>query len=198
MIKQLVNIVEFPQLYNILSELKNLFSFKVINFLDYSDFVTTENFDKNIKYNTIIIVNKKNHDTFFKKYRGENTIQVFEDLPIKLEELLDKINIQLIKQEYTLQSSITIKSYTLDLNRRVIVSNITELKLTEREIDIILFLNNCNAPQSIDTLQTKVWRHSFNLETHTVETHIYRLKKKFFDKFNDNNFIISLKTGYKI
>ena len=72
------------------------------------------------------------------------------------------------------------------------------MKLTEREIDIILFLNQNKTPQSVDTLQNKVWGHLFDLETHTVETHIYRLRKKIKEKFNDINFIISHDDGYVI
>ena len=70
--------------------------------------------------------------------------------------------------------------------------------LTEREVDLILFLNNAKKPTSIDVLQKEVWGHSISLETHTVETHIYRLRKKIKDKFNDENFIISTDRGYKI
>ena len=84
------------------------------------------------------------------------------------------------------------------MNKRVIIKNNKELKLTEREIDIILFLTKCNKTQSINILQNKVWGYSSDLETHTVETHIYRLRKKFLDNFVDNNFIISSNNGYKI
>ena len=75
---------------------------------------------------------------------------------------------------------------------------IKELKLTEREIDIILFLKNQIIPQSVNMMQNKVWGYSSDLETHTVETHIYRLRKKIKDKFNDKNFITSEEEGYKI
>ena len=125
-------------------------------------------------------------------------VLIFEEFPIKLEKLLDDINIHLIKQEYNSQSSINIKQYTLNLNKRIIINNNEELKLTEREIDIILFLKNCDKPQSINNLQIKVWKYSFNLETHAVETHIYRLRKKVFDKFKDNAFIVSSTDGYTI
>ena len=80
----------------------------------------------------------------------------------------------------------------------MIKSNKQNLKLTEREIEIILFLQNSKTPQKIENLQRKVWGHNSNLETHTVETHIYRLRKKIIDKFKDGNFINSTKTGYKI
>ena len=73
-----------------------------------------------------------------------------------------------------------------------------DLKLTEREIEIILFLNSKDKPQSIDVLQKEVWGYSENLETHTVETHVYRLRKKINETFEDSNFLVSSKDGYKI
>ena len=76
--------------------------------------------------------------------------------------------------------------------------NTNELKLTEKEVEIITFLNSKNSEQSILKLQEKVWGYSSELETHTVETHIYRLRKKIYDCFNDNNFIVSYNNGYKI
>ena len=72
------------------------------------------------------------------------------------------------------------------------------LKLTEKEADIIVFLNNSKESQSIENLQNKVWGHVSDLETHTVETHIYRLRKKLMDVFDGDKFIISTKEGYKI
>ena len=72
------------------------------------------------------------------------------------------------------------------------------MKLTEREIEIIIFLNKSISAQNIENLQKEVWGHNSNLETHTVETHIYRLRKKILEKFNDSNFIKSLKAGYSI
>ena len=70
--------------------------------------------------------------------------------------------------------------------------------VTQKEIDIILFLNDYKKPQKVNTLQSKVWGYSLELETHTVETHIYRLRKKINDKFKDNNFILSNDEGYFI
>ena len=80
----------------------------------------------------------------------------------------------------------------------MIKKNDESLKLTEREIEIILFLKNSNAPQNIENLQKEVWGHNSDLETHTVETHIYRLRKKISEKFEDSSFINSTKSGYKI
>ena len=123
---------------------------------------------------------------------------LIDDVPIKLEQLLNLINIRLIKKKYDFQSQLNIKNSSLNLNSRVISFQGTELKLTEREIDIILFLNDKKLPQTISSLQNSVWNYSNKLETHTVETHIYRLRKKINDKFNDDKFIISHENGYLI
>ena len=95
--------------------------------------------------------------------------------PIEIYNLIEKINIQLIKQKYDFQSKIKLKNYSLDLNSRTITKNDKNLKLTEREMDVILFLNNSKKPQKTNVLQNQVWRYSSDLETHTVETNIYRL-----------------------
>ena len=113
-------------------------------------------------------------------------------------DLIEKININLLKLKYSYQSNFQIKEYKLDLNSRVISFDKKDLRLTEREIEIILFLNSKDKPQSIDVLQKEVWGYSENLETHTVETHVYRLRKKINETFDDSNFLISTKDGYKI
>ena len=120
------------------------------------------------------------------------------NLPIKINKFIEKINIQLLKQKYNYQSEIQINKYKLNLNSREISLNKKLIKLTEREIDIILFLNENKKPINIDILQKEVWGYNSELETHTVETHIYRLRKKLKDKFNDEEFILSLKKGYQI
>ena len=104
----------------------------------------------------------------------------------------------MIKQKYNYQSNICIKRYVLNLNSRIITKNDQNLKLTQKEIDIILFLNDYKKPQKVNILQNKVWGYSLELETHTVETHIYRLRKKITGKFNDENFISSNENGYFI
>ena len=84
------------------------------------------------------------------------------------------------------------------LNSRNINKENKKLKLTERELDIIMFLKNHKTPQKIEILQNQIWKYSSNLETHTVETHVYRLRKKIKETFNDDNFIISKEDGYII
>ena len=72
------------------------------------------------------------------------------------------------------------------------------LSLTEKELKIINFLSSSNKNITINELQSNVWGHKSKLETHTVETHVYRLRKKVEKKFNDRLFIMSVKNGYKI
>ena len=190
--KPSINIIEFKELYNILLELNSITHFKINYYNNESEILRLEESKKiNINYSTIILKKPS------KKINEKNVI-VFEKLPNRIDKILDKINIHLIKQKYNLQSNVKIGEYSLDLNSRKIFKNQKKLDLTEREIDILIFLSKQKEPQKIDILQNKVWNYSSNLETHTVETHIYRLRKKIKDTFNDDNFIISKKDGYII
>ena len=198
MFKQSVSLVEFSRLYNILHEINDLFSFNIFNYQNTKEFLH-EIESNNIEcINSTIIIDKPNQTLLSNSKINRNNILALDTLPFKIERLLDEINSQLIKQKYNFHSKLDIKNYTLNFNSRIISNETKELKLTEREIDIILFLKDQNIPQSVSMLQNKVWGYSFDLETHTVETHIYRLRKKIKDKFNDENFIISEDTGYKI
>ena len=214
MIKQNINIVGVPILYNILEEIKENLSFKIENFTKLDDFLNFFNKDKSENKNFFIITTISNKDFFINKIKLEkknifflchknskvdinHNYNVFK-YPINIYNLIEKINIQLIKYKYNFQSKIRVKNYSLDLNSRTISIENKSLKLTEREMEIILFLNDCKTPQKINDLQNKVWSYSSELETHTVETHIYRLRKKISNSFQDENFIISTDNGYFI
>ena len=177
-------------------QVKQLFIFDICNYDNISDFVNKTKL-KNVE-NSIIILKQKNFSLLKNTKIDITSVLVFDALPLKLEKLLDKINATLIKKKYHSQSSLYLGGYKLDINSRIISVDQKKLKLTEKEIEIILFLNNTQGPQKISALQKEVWGHSFKLETHTVETHIYRLRKKIRDYFNDDNFIINLDNGYKI
>ena len=197
MSKHVVNFVQLTVLHNILNEIKNLLSFDVQNYPTEEEFLKDLNKNNSLSKSTIIT----NSNVRFKSASvniDKRNILVFDNFPIQLNKLIDKINIQLIKQKYDYQSKIRIKDYNLNFNSRIISKNSNELKLTEREIDIILFLKNQTEPKTIDILQKEIWHYSSDLETHTVETHIYRLRKKIKDQFNDQNFILSYKDGYSI
>ena len=195
--KQVVNFVQFTELYNILNEIKNFLPFDIKNYLNKEDFFKDLNKNKNLFQSTIVLNSVENLKSDIKNLDNRNVL-VFEDLPVQLNRIIDKINIQLIKQKYNFQSKIVIKNYNLNFNSRTISKNNINLKLTEKEIDIILFLQKQKTPKTIDVLQKEIWHYSSNLETHTVETHVYRLRKKIKEQFNDQNFIVSYKDGYSI
>ncbi len=195
--KQIVNLVQFNELYKILNEIKNILSFDLKGYKNAGEFLNDLHKNNSLKYSTIII-NSKNNFKLNEENIDMRNILVFNNFPIQLSKIIDQINVQLIKQKYNFQSKINIKNYNLNLNSRVITKNQIDLKLTEREIDIILFLQKQNKPKKIEVLQKEIWHYSSDLETHTVETHIYRLRKKIKEQFNDEKFILSYKDGYSI
>ena len=214
MFKQNINIVGIPILYNIFEEIKDNLSFKVANFIRTDDFLKFLNESKTDNKNFFIITTINNKDFLLKKIKfnknnifflckknnkieNDDNYNIF-NYPIDIRNFIEKINIQLIKYKYSFQSKIKVKNYSLDLNSRIILRDNKSLKLTEREMDIILFLNDSKVPQKINILQNLVWGYSSKLETHTVETHIYRLRKKISDSFKDENFIVSTDNGYFI
>ena len=108
------------------------------------------------------------------------------------------MNIEFLKLQFNNQSEMKINNYSIDMNSREMIINNTKLKLTEKEINTITYLFKSKKPVSIDELQSEVWSYHSDIETHTVETHIYRLRKKILNIFNDKEFIISKKNGYQI
>ena len=212
--KQTINIVSVHTLYNIFEEIKDNLSFNVVNFDKEDNFLKLYRENKIDIANSLILTKAENKDLFVKKnninkqniflfYNKDNNYDINLEYnllkyPIEIYSLIEKINIQLIKQKYNYQSKIKLNDYYLDLNSRNIAKKNKSLKLTEREMDIILFLNDKKKPQKINILQSQVWEYSSGLETHTVETHIYRLRKKINNKFKDNKFIISTDEGYII
>ncbi len=187
--KQSVLIFKIPELFQILNELKEYLDFKIYSFLEKEKL---DDFKKNNTNNYLILTNSQN------EIDGENFQVIIDEFPNSIYSIVEKININLLKLKYSIQSKVLIGKYTIDLNSRTIMVDNENLKLTERELEIILFLKKNNKPQSIEILQKEVWGHNSSLETHTVETHIYRLRKKISTKFKDNNFINSSKEGYMV
>ena len=170
-------------LHHILKEISKDINCKVIYTDDFNlNFSELENY--------IIITNKK-----FPEIKNQLVLNTF---PVKIYKLIEIINLAFLKQEYSSKSNINIGKYELNLNSRMLSLNEKELDLTEMEANVILFLKNSNKPSSVRKLQKNVWGHVPDLETHTVETHIYRLRKKIKDKFQDDDFIKSFKDGYQI
>ena len=118
--------------------------------------------------------------------------------PESIYKLIDRINVCLIQNKYDFQSNIKLKNYNLDINSKTVEYKNKKLKLTEKEIEIILFLNKDNLSKKVIDLQKNVWGYSSDIETHTVETHVYRLRKKISETFKDDNFILSDDNGYSL
>ena len=173
-------------LYEILSELEKDLSFKIIR-------INNEKFlEQEIKkLNNYIIITKK------KIYNISHQF-IFDQYPIKISKLVEKINVKIMKKNFEEQSQITINRYTIDLNARELNYNSAKLKLTEKEINTIIYLSKSKNSVSIEDLEKNVWKYQSDIETHTVETHIYRLRKKILKTFKDENFILSKKNGYQI
>ena len=186
MITQNLIVYKFKPLYQILEEFGMDLKFKTI-FVDSEKSLKDK--IKNLT-NYLIISNKKYLDL-------ENQF-VIENTPIKIFKLVEKINIEFLRLKFNSQSQVKIKNYNIDLNSREMIINNTKLKLTEKEINTISYLSKSDKPVNVDELQNKVWSYQSDIETHTVETHIYRLRKKIFNTFKDKQFIISTKNGYQI
>tara|TARA_B100001939_G_C16678558_1_gene503370 strand:- start:92 stop:655 length:564 start_codon:yes stop_codon:yes gene_type:complete len=179
-------IYKFTELFHILEELNLDLKIKVTfaeNEISLNEKV------KNLN-NHLIISNKKHLNVI-------NQL-VLDNLPINIFQLVEKINLEFLKIHFNSQSEVRVSNYTIDLNSREMLINNNKLKLTEKEINTITYLSKSNKPVSIEELLEKVWSYQSNIETHTVETHIYRLRKKIFNTFNDKEFIISEKNGYQI
>ena len=181
-----VVLLKLPLLYEILNEIKLELNFNLVNFLEKDD-----QFKNYIQENPGVLVISSDSKGNYKNF-------ILYNKALKIKNLLEQINIFLSKSNYELKSNIPIGFYLIDTNSRTISRNNISLKLTEKEIDLVIYLNNSELESSSIDLQKKVWKQSGDLETHTVETHIYRLRKKIIDTFNDNNFIINTNKGYKI
>jgi len=191
---QNVFIINYNSLYEILDEIKENLSFKVINFDNEEDF------KKNNDLDTLncLIISEINPEFLLNKNLNYKNFFDLSNLPLPLKKLLELINIKLIKLKFNNQSKIIIKGYELNLNSKFFSKENLNLKLTEKEIEVILYLNNTKIKHDVADLQKNIWGYSTNLETHTVETHIYRLRKKISNLFKDESFILSHKNGYFI
>ena len=179
-------IYKFTSLFQILEELALDLNFTITS-------VNSEKFlnDKVKNSNNYLIISDK-------KYTDIGNQFILNNIPINIFKLIEKINIEFLKIQFSSQSEVKIINYTIDLNSREMKIENIKLKLTEKEINTISYLSKSSKPVSIDELQEKVWGYHSDIETHTVETHIYRLRKKILNTFNDNEFIISKKNGYQI
>ena len=183
-LNQTLIIYKFPILFEILDEIKRNLNFKI----EYYD---GARFKKNLDNRNIVIISGDD------KKNIQNQVKI-DDFPIDIQKFIEVVNIQFLKNKFNQQNNVKKGKYNFNLNSRVMKFDKKSLQLTEKEMKIITFLNNSKGPVTINKLQSEVWGYKSKLETHTVETHVYRLRKKVEKKFNDKFFIISLKNGYKI
>ncbi len=174
-----------PKLFEILDEIKSYLNMEVYHvddktykktFLDESEnylVITNNPGDKN-KKNLLVLDSAK-----------------------KISKLIEQINLNYLKTKFNKQSNFKIGKYILDLNSRTLSYENNFLNLTEKESDMLIFINK-NKKVSLKKLQENVWKYASNLETHTVETHVYRLRKKILKTFNDNSLIENDRDGYFI
>ena len=177
-------IFEFYELYNIFVEINKDINFNV----EKIDQHQLSNLS--LKSNTLILTKKE--------IPGLNNQIIFDKFPTSIFKLLERINIEFLKKNFHEQSEIFIGDYNLNINSREMFLKNSKLKLTEKEIGSIIYLFKSNKPVGIQELQSKVWGYQSQVETHTVETHIYRLRKKILKVFKDDYFIISNDNGYEI
>ena len=184
-LKKLI-IYDFSELFKILYEIKKELNFEIVEISEEN----LLNSDLDNKKDYLILVKKL--------VKNVNNQLLINPLPVKLLKLIEKINIEFLKRNFHSQSKLKIKKYKLDVNSRELIFGDKKIKLTEKESNIILYISNSTKPVSIDDLQLNVWGYHSDLETHTVETHVYRLRKKLLSTFDDDDFINSKKNGYQI
>ena len=117
------------------------------------------------------------------------------ELPIEFLSFKEILNILITKYNFFKKSKILIRDYEIDSNERSIIKEKIKVKLTEKELELILALNNKNGLNKSFLLKS-IWKHSIDLDTHAFETHLHRLRKKMNKYFNDNNFIVEKNSLY--
>ena len=177
---------QYDTLFDIFYEFKEKLNFHLIK----ADKNSLEKLKKDLKTDFLFISKIKDND-----FKNQLTI---DKVPIRIEKLIEQINLKFLKEKFSYQSELSVGLYKLNLNSRVISKNDKMINLKERKINLILFLKEAKGSVKINKLQKEVWFYGDELETHTVETHIYRLRRKIKQKFNDDKFIISNEKGYKI
>ena len=136
-----------------------------------------------------ILISRKKNNTY-------KNFDYFLKLPASLKEINNIIETSAVKKRFNKNSSIKIKSYLMDKNEKKLIKNGKFIILTEKEIQLLELLLNKNKSISKNDILSLVWNYSKDADTHTVETHIYRLRKKVSHKFTDDNFILNNKNGY--
>jgi len=196
MVNQKLYIINLSNFYDVINELKEHIDYELLKFENKEIFFDQYK-SKIISIENSILVVPEGEFNFFVKKINEDQVIKFKP-PINIFMFIENLNVTFIQKKYQDQSNINVKNFFLDINSRELKKDKLSLKLTERETDMILFLSKSKKPVSVETLEKKIWQHSSDLETHTVETHIYRLRKKIKAEFGNDELIKSNKDGYII
>tara|TARA_B100000965_G_scaffold8482_1_gene6585 strand:- start:1013 stop:1639 length:627 start_codon:yes stop_codon:yes gene_type:complete len=203
-----INVISFgSKNFNIsLEELKDHLNFKLTTIDTTIDSKTFDSYDVLFCHqdffnkNSSIDIFKKSNRIKILAYSSEKVkFELFDDkifLPVKFEEINNIIENSIAKKNFSKNSSIKIKKYILDKNEKKLLKDKSYVLLTEKEIQLLELLLSYNKPISKDKILDEVWKYSEDTDTHTVETHIYRLRKKIKIKFLDDDFILNDKSGY--
>ena len=202
-----INLIGQSVLEEVLRENLKHINFEIKSFKKFNEIIQ----DSKVKNSSILVTSLKDYDLFinsklnipvlflnFGSKKSYTTSAEIINCPFQLNNFVERINVIFLKNKFLNNSNLNILNYEINLNSKEILRDGQKLKLTEREINFILFLKNSNSPQNIKSILKFVWNYSPNLETHTVETHVHRLRKKFFSHFKDDNFIKINKKGYFI
>ena len=196
MVNQKLYIINLSNFYDILDELKEHIGYEISKFDNKEIFLGKYNNKSISSENSILVVHEKEYNFFVKNIQEDQIIK-FKP-PVNIFTFIENLNVRFIQKKYQDQSNVNVKDFFLDINSRELKKDKLSLKLTERETDMILYLNDSKKPVKVETLEKEIWQHSSELETHTVETHIYRLRKKIKAEFGDDDLIKSEKDGYTI
>ena len=195
-----------PFFSNILSEIDFDNSLNINNKLSYTDKDITIKilFAENLKVkdvkNYLLVNNPTVLFLHHKDYIKKNNINLLDfhislELPIEILSFKEILNILITKYSFLKKSKIIIKGYEINSNERSIARKKIKVKLTEKELELILALRNSNGLNKSFLLKS-IWKHSLDLETHAFETHLHRLRKKIYKYFKDKKFIVERNSLY--
>ena len=203
-----LHVIGSTNFYNLLSELD--FNYKISTNKNIkhenNDLIVRVIFVENLSLIEIKKIFLENIPTIFlshnKDYLKKNKLELLQfhislSLPIDILSFREILNILLTKYNFFKKSKIIINDYEVDSNQRVIIKNKKKVKLTEKELELILTLNKRNGLEKSFLLK-KIWNHNSDLESHAFETHLHRLRKKINKIFNDKKFIMEKNSLYYI
>jgi len=202
-----LNVFGSAEFLNILNELEfnDILNSSIRSSHNVKETLVKVLFPENLKIKEVKNYLLKNEPTILflnhKDYIKKNNLNLLDfhmvlELPIEILTFKEIINILITKYNFLKKSKIIIKDYEIDSNERTIVKKRIKVKLTEKELELILALNNNNNGLNKSYLLKNIWKHSFDLDSHAFETHLHRLRKKINKYFKDKNFIIEKNSFY--